>query len=535
MERARFWWRPVLALALFFSCTWAMAQDEGQAPEVDEAEVEEPVITDPRVLAEQALQAGNADECLAQWDRLTTNQRKTARNQWLRLQCLYASHEERPDNRMLAASSLVGLKEYVFNNSGSLGSKSHVDQAEKWIERLERYFNYNGLTYANMRYGDLPKEQRVVLGMVEKLMGDYIDDADYEKNIEKALQLQLDAVVDLDLPLSNGDTPFMYCLRKDALAPFKTLAARWVGASVKRNNQLLLQAVEMDAVRITSELLNRNRDPGKEPLLMQTAVEHRSQRLLQNWYKADIDVDRRIPGLDQWRELAMKNSTSLATAAFNLGDTTFLRYAVNLGVQRDTLAHLVFRSIANRDPGSLDILMSGNPPETALSSAGGSYMHEAMALDAPDLLKVLWKFGWLKTLEGTLDADGLPAVHYLVTRNLPKVLGEPNLIAHLNLNATDLQGFCILHKVIFRPEEGMSMSNTKLLKFLLESNQFMSRNQAGPYFDWTALHYAVRQNNDEMVKILVNDRADKRLKDTLGRTPTRIAKEYGFDNILSVL
>lgn len=498
-----------------------------------------PVQMDGHARAQQALQAGDPATCLTELAALSDNQRNSSRNQWLNVQCLQASWEAKRTDERLAAACLVACDRYVRDFGGDQRSKGNVDSARKWLNGLQKHFGHDGLQYKNMRHLDLPIDQRQILADIEELLEQYDREQKYPK-IEQDLQSYLDQLVDLDLPMPSGVAPFVHCLRHDAKAPFLTLMSYDRGQREDRINRLLLAAVSYDAPEITSNLLNEHfgeRNKGIEVELLDVAVEKHANAVLLQWFNAR--TNNRIPGLNTWDQIAPRHATALAQAAITVGDTTFLRHTFSYGVDPDSLGTMVFHAIEGREPAILGILLDQNPPSESRDPAGLSYLHKAMALDSPGSLEELRKHDWFEKLADVLDPDGVPAVHYLVIRDLPNVFAMPDLLAHLDLNAVDQLGFTLLHKLIFRPAD-MTMSAESLLSILLKSNsKSLNKNKPGPYYAWTALHYAARENRPELVELLVRDpainKAKKNVKDTWNRTPKDVATEQGLTKVVAKL
>ena len=449
---------------------------------------------DRHSLALQAFQTGDPDGCLRHLDSLSERQRASSRNRWLRLQCLRDGSKANPEDKRMAAAWLVACEQYIRDEAVVVSNKGKVSDARKWREALMKSFRYDGLRFTDMRHEDLPPGQRTVLSGIEGMLTQYSPDRDDFDPLERELQGRLDQLANMDLPMPGGESPVVLCVRKDALGPFKTLRAHPSEGSERSTSTLLLFAVASDAPRITSHLLNEefgHRDADMEGGLMQAAVEHRSYHVLQQWFNAR--TDHRIPGLDSWDEHAPRHASTLAMTAFQLGDTAFLRHVMDMGVPPELLGRLVFRALDPVNVDVLEVLMQSDPPVSAKDSMGSSYLHRAMALDAVDAMKLLYHHGWFEKLAGELDADGLPAVHYLATKDLPNLLDYPDLVAQLDMDATDLHGYTVFHKLVFRPAD-RGIPADRILNAVLKSNPKADRSKPGPNHDWTALHYAAREN-----------------------------------------
>lgn len=303
-------------------------------------------------------------------------------------------------------------------------------------------------------------------------------------------------------------------------------------------SQLLDMAVRHDAPQIVNQLLNGVVDAPNEDRerdLMQLAVNHHSSRVLYQWFLAPKDPG--FVALHAWSIYAPRHATALAKAAIVVNDTTFLRDALLLGVQPDSLGRMVFRAIETGNWDVLDVLLSAAPPEYAKDIGGMSYLHKAFILDSPEALKSLADHDWLERLAGEQDDEGFPAAHYLATMDLQRILENPAALALLNMNVTDRNGYTLLHKLVFRSPE-LSIPSDQILTILLNSvpnPKRLSKNTIGPLHHWTPLHYAAREDQPELVKILVEKGADKHAKDAWGRSPKDVAREYGFKEVIKAM
>jgi len=490
-------------------------------------------------LVEQAMLSGDPSACLAYLDRLTEKQQRTARNKWLRVQCLKSGSLAKPNDQRLAAACLIACTWYVRDESGSSSptTKQNLVKAQEWQEEFWRYFNHDGLRFKTLVYADLPEDQKKVLDRIERLLGngdDYREHSTLPIEMESALQRELTDLRVVDLPMDGGESFLTYCLKYDLVPPLKTLLASG-RIEEDRLKLALASAVANDAPDVTGYLMNDHfgqRDQDMENGLMRAAIEHGAHRVLQRWFMARSDTE--IPGLRTWTEIAPRHGEGLAEAAFQARDTAFMGHVLRSGISSETLGQLAFRAMDAEQVEMFRLVLDHHPPIEAQGSGGMCYLHKALSLDSPDMLKALYDHDLLDDMAGLLDADGLPAVHYLAHRDLPNILAVPDLLAHLNMDVTDQSGFGLLHKIIFRPVE-MAIPSEKLLKTLLQSNPKADRNKPGPFYDWTALHYAAREGRLDLVQVLIDNKASKFVKDSWKRTPGDVAKEWNYRKVVSAL
>ena len=52
------------------------------------------------------------------------------------------------------------------------------------------------------------------------------------------------------------------------------------------------------------------------------------------------------------------------------------------------------------------------------------------------------------------------------------------------------------------------------------------------HWEWTPLHSAVLQDNVDIVKVLLDHGADPNAKDSVGRTPQKLAEEHYKENVV---
>ena len=489
--------------------------------------------TDRFATASAARDSGNYRECLTQ---LQQGALTSERLRWLRIECLHDGFRQAPEDRQRAVELLVSCSEFVRKNDAS----KKIATAITFLKEIKAYFGDDGFGFHRLQHVELPPEQRAALMELETLLADYTQANRRDPAMEKEMDVLLDQLADMDLPMPGGETPITYCLKRDGLYPTIVLLAhaRELKGGGNFASQLLDMAVRHDARQIVNHLLNGevgtpNEDTERD--LMQLAVNHQSSRVLYQWFLAPNDPG--LVALNAWSIYAPRHATALAKAAIVVNDTTFLREALLLGVQPDSLGRMVFRTMEASNWDVLDVLLSAAPPEHAKDIGGMSYLHKAFILDSPEALKSLADHGWLERLAGEQDDEGSPAAHYLATMDLQRILENPAALADLNMNATDRNGYTLLHKLVFRSPE-LSIPSNNILTILLNSvpnPKRLSKNTIGPLHDWTPLHYAAREDQPELVRILVKKGADKHAKDTWGRSPKDVAREYGYKEVIKAM
>lgn len=76
---------------------------------------------------------------------------------------------------------------------------------------------------------------------------------------------------------------------------------------------------------------------------------------------------------------------------------------------------------------------------------------------------------------------------------------------------------------------------TEMAELLLSAGARAVINEKDDAYHYTPLHHAAEQGNKALVKVLLDNGADKEIKDDKGRTPLKIAEEKGHGEIIELL
>ncbi len=121
------------------------------------------------------------------------------------------------------------------------------------------------------------------------------------------------------------------------------------------------------------------------------------------------------------------------------------------------------------------------------------------------------------------NPDGDP-IQFDFVRNGTKILRSE--ASSMNFQVQTQDGIWLVHE--------LALSNVPENRDFLINGGKVNINRQGLY-GWTPLHYAARQNDTQLVRILLAAGADKNIKDKWGRRPLNIAREREFDEIKTVL
>jgi len=76
---------------------------------------------------------------------------------------------------------------------------------------------------------------------------------------------------------------------------------------------------------------------------------------------------------------------------------------------------------------------------------------------------------------------------------------------------------------------------TEMTELLLSAGAKAVINEKDDVYHYTPLHHAAEQNNKALVKVLLDNGADREIKDDKGRTPLKIAEEKGHTEIIEMI
>lgn len=168
--------------------------------------------------ASTARDSGNYRECLTQLQQdLLTSERL----RWLRIECLHDGFRQAPEDRQLAVELLMTCSEFVRKNDDS----KKIATAITFLKEIKVYFGDDGFGFHRLQHVELPPEQRAALMELETLLADYTQANRRDPAMEKEMDVLLDQLADMDLPLPSGESPIAYCLKRDGLYPMKVLLA----------------------------------------------------------------------------------------------------------------------------------------------------------------------------------------------------------------------------------------------------------------------------------------------------------------------
>jgi len=344
----------------------------------------------------------------------------------------------------------------------------------------------------------------------------------------------------LTKPLPSGKTAVLVCIRYDALEAFQAIeqfsALADKGLNMTNDatrNYLLTEAIQQDAPLISGYLMSGRSaervmvDAMGTSSPLELVLRANSSKVLVALYRNGLDLRSWEIRIQKDPQLLNELSEQLLEAAFDERDAVLLDRHIALGRTQEELSALVFRCIEEGTPAMLERVLASAPGRST-NKQGRSYLHRALELDKDDMALTLLRNNYSSEV---LDPEGCPPGHYIITKPLINVLSNDSLIAALDLDQPDADGFSIVHKLIFRqPKE----ESADLLRSLLERNTGININSLSNY-GWTALHYAAREGRKDMVDVLVGNKADVAIYDPLGRTPKHVAKELGYNHVLSSL
>jgi len=74
-----------------------------------------------------------------------------------------------------------------------------------------------------------------------------------------------------------------------------------------------------------------------------------------------------------------------------------------------------------------------------------------------------------------------------------------------------------------------------MAELLLSAGARSVINEKDDIWHYTPLHHAAEQGNIALIKVLLDNGADREIKDDKGRTPLKIAEEKGCKEIIEML
>lgn len=363
-----------------------------------------------------------------------------------------------------------------------------------------------------------------------------------ERNSENDVRMALALGEYLDHDLSSSDPALIYAVKQDALGPFIIIRTDMQEHHADRfpERHLLATAIRADAVSIlrhlagTADLTSFTSLDEQGRGILELAVNSRARNVLSMYHERGHDLGALPQFTRNDAQLAGFWSSILLEMALQEDDPALVELAISTQTPAEGIGTLVFRSMEANAGHAFAKLLTMAPPKVR-NEKGQSFLHKAIALDRPDMALALLETGHE---DKSPDGEGLPACHYLITRTPTKVLADRNVLERLDLNVLDPNGTGILHKAIFKdaaaaPAEGHA-SVAAIIEILLAANRSLNVNLPSVY-GWTPLHYAVRENRGQYVRVLLEHGADKNVRDQWGRSPRSIAEERNFGQLLTVL
>ena len=502
-------------------------------------------------MAQQAFLAKDYDKCLEELGRAEAAYGAVSIPMtFLRLQALDKKFVAlQPTSRSrVAVQQLVGQCEQFVRDNSII---KYEDEAAA-VERIRA-------TWAAVLPGmpvevEQPtSEQLAKLRLQEEERTAAIRAADELKALEQLFELEsaidgddpvrvaeaLTGMAALVRPLPSGRTALNKCIEKDALNAFKLVEGHMkahpdTSAVVKLSPSVLLtKAIVQDAPRLTEYLMagriastirvedERTSSP------LELALEKNSERVLDMFYSSSLDLGLWESRLTKKPALADGLFQRLRSKAFEQKSIDHFVVALRVRPAKEELTDLVFQCIEHGTEEMLSKVLEQAPLDLP-NERGQTYVHYAIELDKPEIVLALLLAGFS---DDAPDADGCPPGHYLLTRDVPRVLANSEVVGRLDLNAPDTAGIFLIQKIIFkRPEAGTA----QLLDDLLNNNPDMNVNMPGPN-DWTPLHYAARERRTDLVKVMVKHKARELVVDRWGRTAKDVAKEKGFRDVVTAL
>lgn len=156
----------------------------------------------------------------------------------------------------------------------------------------------------------------------------------------------------------------------------------------------------------------------------------------------------------------------------------------------------------------------------SFSFAGFSPLHFAVESGCPRTVEILL----LRGADITIKNSNGKSSFYLACLKKIRSVKDLLMIAHYkrNINSVDDEGFSILHKDLF-------------YKHMIHFNISYTVEFEAVWTSWTPLHYAVGERKTEIVRFLLQNKADVNVKDALEITPLHLACQYTFEELSKIV
>lgn len=166
------------------------------------------------------------------------------------------------------------------------------------------------------------------------------------------------------------------------------------------------------------------------------------------------------------------------------------------------------------------LLESGLLAEELLKADAPRISESLIEKDLPQTFR-LWRD---RALLSQHDVRGYPITFKFIKYG--ESILKAGLAQGLDFRGRDASNGGLLHNLAFVPSSPNSQ--------YLVQNCGINPNQIGPH-GWTPLHFAARENNIDLAKLLLNAGADEDIKDEWGRRPQRVARERDFEEMKKLL
>ena len=179
-------------------------------------------------------------------------------------------------------------------------------------------------------------------------------------------------------------------------------------------------------------------------------------------------------------------------------------------------------AVMNRHPDVADLLIANNAQVTIFDAAAGGYI---------EIVKSQLKTN--AALVTVADDNGWTALQF-AARNGHLDMVKLLLANKADVNATGRGGMTALRAaLVFSGDASSDATNHEAIAKLLIANGAMVTNQRAGGI--TALHYAASAGLTNVIKELLNRKADVNAKDSRGRTPLDWAAEHGHMDVVDLL
>ncbi|CAL1519633.1 hypothetical protein MMC2321_03384 [Chitinophaga sp. MM2321] len=256
-----------------------------------------------------------------------------------------------------------------------------------------------------------------------------------------------------------------------------------------------------------------------------------------------------------------KNPNNYVVQAVEDGGLNELSYLIQIGADKNSRnsqgERLIHISMRKKQSAIADYLIQSGADLEVKNNAGETPLHVAIKNDFyAGAEKLVFKHANLTSV----NKVGYSPVYYCLLHNQPNILNLLAKKADINAPLQVAEGtvtplFYAVHYMkslemitvlLKNNAEANALSNTNwtpLMAAVYNSDksaiQILIQNKAdvnvkGPN-GWTALHFAVRNRNVEIIQLLLSNGASKNIEDQWKRTPTKVAKERRYNEVIKAL